>query len=96
MTNLTHKPCPYVDCGSTDAFSWDDDKGCGKCHSCGKGYPSRKWPRFDWASEEYPTHHTTREDAEWLGEAERLASMEEELFWVEDQIAKGYLYEPNF
>lgn len=36
------------------------------------------------------------EDAEWLGEAERLSSMEEELFWVEDQIAKGYLYEPNF
>lgn len=36
------------------------------------------------------------EDAEWLGEAERLSSMEEELFWVEGQIAKGYMYEPNF
>jgi hypothetical protein len=36
------------------------------------------------------------EEAEWLGEAERLAVAEEELFWVEDQITKGYLYEPNF
>lgn len=63
MTNIAHLPCPFVDCGSSDAFSWETDKGCGRCHSCGKGYPSRKWPKFDWASEEYPTHHITREDA---------------------------------
>lgn len=61
MTNQTHMPCPYVDCGSSDAFSWDNDKACGKCHSCGKGYPSRKWPRFDWANQEYPTQ-SVRED----------------------------------
>lgn len=61
MSNITHKPCPYVDCGSSDAFSWDDDKGCGKCHSCGKGYPSRM-PTFDWAQEEYPTHSNLRKE----------------------------------
>lgn len=56
MSDITHLECPFVDCGSSDAFSWNPDKGCGKCHSCGKGYPSSK-PTFDWAKEEYPTNH---------------------------------------
>ena len=47
-----HQPCPYVGCGSSDAFSWNSD-GFGKCHSCGEGYPSRK-PKFSWAEKEYP------------------------------------------
>jgi hypothetical protein len=36
------------------------------------------------------------EEAEWLGEDERLASLELELEMVEDKIAKGQLYEPNW
>lgn len=52
--NLGRKPCPYVDCGSSDAFSYDTEKMCGKCHSCGRGYPSRS-EVYDWAREEYPT-----------------------------------------
>lgn len=49
-----HRPCPYVDCGSSDAFSWNDD-GYGKCHACERGYPQRGMPEtFDWAKEEYP------------------------------------------
>ena len=61
MTNVSRLPCPFVDCQSSDAFSWDTDKACGKCHSCGNGYPSRK-PTFDWASEEYPTEWTRKEN----------------------------------
>ena len=53
MSNITHVPCPYPDCGSSDAFSYDTDKRIGKCHSCGSGYPSKK-QMFDWAREEYP------------------------------------------
>ena len=62
MTNIARLPCPFVDCGSSDAFSWDTDKACGKCHSCDNGYPSRK-PTFDWASEEYPTEWTRKENS---------------------------------
>jgi hypothetical protein len=36
------------------------------------------------------------EEAEWLGEEERLANLELELEMVEDKIAKGQLYEPNW
>lgn len=52
--NLARKPCPYVDCGSSDAFSYNTEKGVGKCFSCNRGYPSRA-EKFDWASDEYPT-----------------------------------------
>jgi twinkle protein len=45
--------CPYVSCGSSNAFSFNTD-GFGKCHSCGNGYPSNKG-KFDWVNEEYPT-----------------------------------------
>ena len=51
--NLTHQPCPFTACGSSDAFSWSPDKGVGKCHSCGRGYPSRD-ETFDWAKDDYP------------------------------------------
>jgi 5S rRNA maturation endonuclease (ribonuclease M5) len=47
-----HGPCPYVDCGSSDAFSYNAS-GYGKCFSCDRGYPS-KHPIFDWAKEKYP------------------------------------------
>ncbi len=54
MSNTPHQPCPFVDCGSSDAFNWNDD-GYGYCHSCGEGYPSKKkLETFDWVSSTYP------------------------------------------
>lgn len=56
MSDLTHEPCPYVDCGSTDAFSWNEE-GYGFCHSggCNRSYPMKNMPEvFDWAREVYP------------------------------------------
>ena len=53
MSNLTHQPCPYTSCGSSDAFSYDTTRKVGLCHSCGTPYPSRK-PMFPWAKDEYP------------------------------------------
>lgn len=52
MTEKPHQECPFVDCGSSDAFSWNTD-GFGYCHSCHNNYPSKK-EVFDWASEKYP------------------------------------------
>lgn len=52
MTDVIHQPCPYVSCGSSNAFSYNTG-GFGKCHSCGEGYPS-KYPMYDWAKEKYP------------------------------------------
>ena len=42
MPDIIHKPCPFVACGSSDAFSYHTEKRVGKCHSCGGNYPSRE------------------------------------------------------
>lgn len=51
--DIIHQPCPYVSCGSSNAFSYNT-KGFGKCHSCGSGYPSRQ-EMHPWAKDKYPT-----------------------------------------
>ena len=54
MSDNPHQACPFVDCGSSDAFNWNDD-GFGFCHSCGESYPAKKHIElFDWVSKEYP------------------------------------------
>lgn len=54
MTDVAHQPCPYVSCGSSDAFCYNTDMKIGKCHGCGSGYPS-KGQMFSWAKDKYPT-----------------------------------------
>lgn len=50
-----HQPCPYEHCGSSDAFSFNYDKGTGWCHSCGTAYPKKNMPKvYDWTKEKYP------------------------------------------
>lgn len=53
MAEKPHQPCPYTDCGSSDAFSYNTD-GFGRCHSCERGYPSKD-ATYSWAKERYPT-----------------------------------------
>ena len=53
MAEKPHQPCPYIDCGSSDAFSYNTD-GFGRCHSCDRGYPSKD-AMHRWAKERYPT-----------------------------------------
>lgn len=50
----SHLPCPFVDCDSSDAFSYNTAKKLGNCFSCGRGYPSVA-RTHDWAKDEYPT-----------------------------------------
>ena len=46
--------CPYTECGSSDAFNWNDD-GYGQCHSCSRSYPSKDMSQvYDWVKQEYP------------------------------------------
>lgn len=52
MTEKPHQECPFEECGSSDAFSYNTD-GFGYCHSCHSKYPSNK-PVYDWAEEKYP------------------------------------------
>ena len=54
MPDNPHQACPFEDCGSSDAFNWNDD-GYGFCHSCGDSYPAKKSVRvFDWVRQSYP------------------------------------------
>ena len=54
MSDNPHLACPFQDCGSSDAFNWNDE-GYGFCHSCGESYPSKnKLSTFEWARDSYP------------------------------------------
>ena len=53
MSEIIHKPCPFVACGSSNAFSYNTEKRVGKCHSCNGSYPSRE-ETYDWAEDSYP------------------------------------------
>jgi len=53
MADVAHQPCPFVSCGSSDAFCYNTG-GFGKCHKCDGSYPSKE-QMFDWAKEKYPT-----------------------------------------
>lgn len=57
MSNRTHVPCPYEACGSSDAFSWEEDLQVGRCHSCNRSYPTagmNTMKIFDWVKDDYP------------------------------------------
>lgn len=51
---VTHQPCPFVDCGGKDEFSYNVLDKTGYCFKCKQGYPS-KAETFDWAASTYPT-----------------------------------------
>jgi len=74
MTNEPHQPCPYVSCGSSDAFSYNTG-GYGRCHSCERSYPSRE-PTFEWVAEKYPTKNNISGNRNYK-EEEFLSIMEE-------------------
>jgi len=50
---ITHQPCPFEECASSDAFAYNIVKKVGHCHSCKRDYPS-KARMFDWAKKTYP------------------------------------------
>ncbi len=50
---ITHQPCPFEDCASSDAFAYNVLSKVGKCHSCGRGYPGKD-KMFSWAEGTYP------------------------------------------
>jgi len=50
---ISHQPCPFEACGSSDAFAYNLIKKVGHCHSCKRDYPS-KGALFPWAESTYP------------------------------------------
>jgi len=50
---ISHQPCPYEECGSSDAFAYNVVTKIGHCHSCKRNYPGRD-PKFSWAEDTYP------------------------------------------
>ena len=57
MPEVTHQPCPFTDCSSSDAFCYNTDKMTGHCKSCNKGWTRtnrKKYDHFDWADDHYP------------------------------------------
>jgi len=56
MANIIHQPCPFVGCGSSDAFDYEDTIKVGFCRSCGTSYPANtaKHPLHSWAKIKYP------------------------------------------
>jgi len=84
MTNEPHQPCPYVSCGSSDAFSYNTG-GYGRCHSCERSYPSRE-PTFEWVAEKYPTKNNISGNRNYK-EEEFLSIMEEPKVTTEGKYA---------
>tara|TARA_R110001606_G_scaffold100875_2_gene221681 strand:- start:5262 stop:6860 length:1599 start_codon:yes stop_codon:yes gene_type:complete len=52
-SEISHQPCPYEDCSSSDAFSYNLINKVGHCHSCNRAYPGRD-KKFEWAEGTYP------------------------------------------
>lgn len=53
--DIRDQPCPYIKCGSSDAFSYNELHNYGWCYSCGLSYPTKGLPKtFDWVAEKYP------------------------------------------
>jgi twinkle protein len=51
---ITHQPCPFKDCGSSDAFSYNTQKMTGFCFACDRGYPRSGMKLTEWARDTYP------------------------------------------
>ncbi len=51
---IPHQPCPFEDCGSSDAFSYNTEKMTGFCFACDRGYPRSGMELTEWARDTYP------------------------------------------
>lgn len=60
MPELSHTVCPNEECSSSDAFSFNTEKGTGYCHSCGQGYPKAGATYKPWVYEDYPLQFNYR------------------------------------
>lgn len=92
MPEQPHKSCPYTDCSSSDAFSFNTE-GYGFCHSC-----NGKWPQgskdknrktFEWALEEYPVPERKKDtDKWWSKEASKVSY--KGIRGLDEDVAKFY------
>ena len=97
MTERTHLRCPDETCGSSDAYSWNEEKGTGYCHSCalatsnynGKLYGKRGNMRWVLKDE-----GDTMEDVfNVTGEQKQKSVVESNGFYAEFRGIKGHVRE---
>lgn len=97
MTERTHLRCPDETCGSSDAYSWNEEKGAGYCHSCalatssynGKLYGKRGNMRWVLKDE-----GETMEDVfSVTGEQKQKSVVENNGFYAEFRGIKGHVRE---
>lgn len=97
MTERTHLRCPDETCGSSDAYSWNEEKGTGYCHSCalatssynGKLYGKRGNMRWVLKDE-----GETMEDVfNVTGEQKQKSVVESNGFYAEFRGIKGHVRE---
>lgn len=95
---VPHKPCPYEDCGSSDAFSYNTE-GFGKCHSCGSSWPpSRKDSSrgiFDWADKDYPRKKKEEPMEKWYNKEPSKASFKG-IRGLDEDVAKLYSIQAQY
>ena len=97
MTERTHLRCPDETCGSSDAYSWNEEKSTGYCHSCalatssynGKLYGKRGNMRWVLKDE-----GETMEDVfSVTGEQKQKSVVENNGFYAEFRGIKGHVRE---
>lgn len=84
-SEIQHQPCPFEDCASSDAFSYNLVDKVGYCHSCRKGYPS-KGNLFPWAKETYPV----KQNAGDIKKAKVISGRFDGIRGLDEDVAKLY------
>lgn len=51
---IGRKPCPFVDCSSSDAFYYNEEKMTGHCKSCDRSYPHSGMQLEEGTKDKYP------------------------------------------
>lgn len=77
MVERIHLPCPYIACGSSDAFDYNEEKQIGMCRSCCKAYPSKGMKLHDWVAKEYPLKGRSGPQKEYNEVVELIADKED-------------------
>ncbi len=78
-----------MDCGSSDAFSWNDE-GYGFCQSCKTPYPSSE-PMYDWAKDRYPTREKRMNLKNWFPDLTAVAKWTQKgIRGIDEDVAKTY------
>ena len=90
MAEKIHQPCPFRDCGSSDAFAYDEDTQTGKCFSCDRGYPANRNLLLDWAMDEYPFVPYSEKEQPMKAVTEPLSLQQQSVRGITEEVLNFY------